>query len=328
LDVNRALDRGEDGADAEDAGEEDPAEPDESPADAAPEQDAEEDAGASGVDAGDTGLLDAGSELDAGAAVDAGAADAGPLALTLIGQPFVAGASGTACGIAYDGVRDSLWVLACSGATVQQFSPAGVQLSSLARAGESADDVDLDFAPADFSLGGAAVAAGDMLLINGESGPAEIYVVPPDVDAGTPRSLATQFGASHVVGGAFHIARGTFFAVQDRVPGSPLGNVVAEIDATSGAVLRSFSTLPNYDVNYGDLEVCQSTGNLLLVSSAESTVGEFTPDGTFVAKHALPNGVSGLSGIGLDDATGTAWLSSTSRNVFRVTGLPCPRYMR
>lgn len=330
LDINRALDtERDDGGEQLDASDEAAGED----ADALDDAPNEERDAALELDAGenggglDDGSADAGTAEDAGASADAaGAADAGPSSLALVGQPFVAGSSGSACGIAYDSQRDSIWVYACSGATLQQFSTAGAQLASLPRPGEAANDVDVDFAPAAFSLGGVAVATGDMLFIDGESGPAEIYLVPPELDAGAPRSLATQFGASHVVGGAYHIARGTFFAIQDRVPGSTLGNQVAEIDAATGAVLRSFSTLPDFDVNYGDLEVCQATGNLLLVSSNESTLGEFTPEGNFIAKHALPSGVSGLSGIGLDDATGTAWLSSTSRNVFQVSGLPCPRY--
>ena len=69
--------------------------------------------------------------------------------------------------------------------------------------------------------------------------------------------------------------------------------------------------------------MCASTGNLLLVSSAESSIGEFTPDGAFVATHALPAGVSSLSGIGLDEGSGEVWVAGTGGLVWRLGGAPC-----
>ena len=44
-----------------------------------------------------------------------------------------------------------------------------------------------------------------------------------------------DFGASHVVGGAYHTARASMFAVQDRVAGAVDGNVIAELDPITGA---------------------------------------------------------------------------------------------
>ena len=45
--------------------------------------------------------------------------------------------------------------------------------------------------------------------------------------------------------------------------------------------------------------------------SIEASIGEFTPTGTFVQAHALPASVSSLSGIGVDDSSGEAWVSGT-----------------
>lgn len=44
----------------------------------------------------------------------------------------------------------------------------------------------------------------------------------------------------------------------------------------TGAVVASFSTMPAFDVNYGDLDICTSSGRLFLVSSNEMTVAEMT----------------------------------------------------
>jgi outer membrane protein assembly factor BamB len=212
-----------------------------------------------------------------------------------------------------------VWVYPCSGATIHPFSGAGVAGTPIARPGEVANDVDVEVAGAAFTLGTTTLAAGDVVFINGETATAELYTP----QAGTAVALATAYGADHVVGAALHPMRGTVFAVQDRVAGN-VGNVIAELDATTGAVLASFSVLPAFSVNYGDLEVCRSNGYLFVVSSDEPTLAVFTPTGTLVDEYPLPAEVaSGASGIGLDDAAGAAWISSTNGNLVRIAGLPC-----
>jgi len=226
---------------------------------------------------------------------------------------------GTLCGIAYDHVATQVWVYPCDNANLTRFSPAGTVLGTLARPGEVANDVDVDVAPAALTLGTTAVAAGDLIVINGETGPADLYV--PTLSAAL--AVATAFGDSHVVGGAYHVARTSVFAVQDRVAGATNGNVIAELDPVTGAERARFSTLPAFDVNYGDLDVCQATGNLFVVSSIETTVAELTPTGALVAEYALPAAVVSASGIGIEDGTGAAWISGTGGGVWRITGLPC-----
>lgn len=49
---------------------------------------------------------------------------------------------------------------------------------------------------------------------------------------------------------------------------------------------------------------------------------ELAPDGMLVGDHALPAGVSALSGIAFDDARGEAFLTGTSGKVWRVGGFP------
>lgn len=242
-------------------------------------------------------------------------------ALTTLGQFNPSQASGL-CGIATHDETGDVWVVGCSGADVQRYSSTGTFLSSVPRPGEPANDVDVEIAPVPFTLGSTPVPAGTVLFINGETGPAEIYAV--DASTGIVlETLMTSFGDNHVVGGAYHPSRGTFFLIQDRVPGDPDGNRVAEIDPATGSVLNSFQISTFFDVNFGDIDVCGSSGNLYFVSSVEARVAEITADGVLVQYHDLPAGVTGLSGIGQDDVTGDTWVGGTGGTAWLLGGLPC-----
>jgi hypothetical protein len=241
--------------------------------------------------------------------------------LAILGQ-FNPSNAADLCGIGFDPTSGQLWVYGCSESTVQRYSSAGSFLSSVARPGESANDVDVELAPTAFNFASTAVSQGSLLFINGETGVAEIYAV--DKSTGSSLgTLITSFGVSHVVGGAYHPGRASLFLIQDQVPPAADRNRVAEIDPVSGLVLNTFQTTPSFAVNFGDLEVCGSSQNLLVVSSSQTSIGEFTPTGSFVQTHALPAGVSSLSGIGIDDATGEIWVSGTGGVVWRLGGGPC-----
>jgi hypothetical protein len=263
--------------------------------------------------------LGAGDMADAGATevAEAGGGDA-PGTTTKVAQ-FTS--SLRACGLAYSDPTATIWVFPCSSTMAHAFSPAGVAMGTLALQGESADDGDLDVAPTAFMLGTTAIQAGTLLFTNGESGTAEIYAYDPTTRMPLGM-LATMYGDNHVVGASFHTARGTLFAVQDRQTGA--GNTVAEINVGTGAVSGTFPTTPAVSVNYGDVEVCQPTGNLLVVSSDRTDLGEYTPAGAFVRYHNLPPDVTGLSGIAVDDATGELWVTGTGGTVWKVGGTPCP----
>jgi len=255
-----------------------------------------------------------------------------PLLLAAVAPPASAGLGllgqfhpgvGSLVSAAFDQANGTVWVHGTFAADVRQYTLAGAFVSSVPRPGESADDIDLEIAPEALLLAGTPVPAGTLLVINGESGAADIYAV----DKGTGAVLATlhtAFGTSHVVGGAYHAARGTFFLVQDRVPPAAADqSLVAEVDALTGAVLGSFKTdvsLPGFTVFFGDLDVSAATGNLRVVSSDESALAEFTPTGTLVQQHALPAGVASLSGLGLDDAGGGAWVSESGGAVLHLGG--------
>lgn len=231
--------------------------------------------------------------------------------------------AGGLCGLGYDQTAGNVWVYDCSAATIQNFAPDGTFLGSVPRPGESANDVDVEFAPEAMTLAGAAaIPAGTLLFINGESGPAEVYAV--DKTSGAViATLNSQFGASHVVGGGYSTTRDAFFLVQDNVPGPADENRVAEVDPDSGWVLSTFQTTGTFSVNFGDLDVSTVTGNLFIVSSIQSSIAEYTPDGTLVTTHPLPAGVGNLSGIGLNCPAREAWVADTGGTIWRLGDVPC-----
>ena len=242
--------------------------------------------------------------------------DAAPVVLVEDGQFSVS----NSCALGYDHTTDLVWIYPCSAANILSYTTAGVAGATVTRPGESANDVDIDFASAAFTLGTTAVTDGTMLFINGETAVADIYIT-DKAGIAAPIMQATGFGNSHVVGGGFHNSRGTFFVVEDLFGGGT-ANTIAELNVATGAVVNSFSIASEFSVSFGDMDVCQSTGNLFVVSSVETTVAEFTPTGVFVDEYDLPVGVTGLTGIGMDDSTGEAWVSSFS-TVFNITGMPC-----
>jgi hypothetical protein len=242
-------------------------------------------------------------------------------ALSILGQ-FDPANAGSLCGLAYDPFSQAVWIYGCSGTSIQEYSRSGSYLNAVVRPGEPADDVDVEAAPEILQLGVTLIPAVALLFVNGESGFAEIYAV-DNVTGLVLATLQTSFGASHVVGGAYHPGRNTIFLLQDRVPVAAERNRIAEIDPTTGSVLGSFQITGVFDINFGDIEVCASTGNLLVVSSIQTSLAEYTPGGALVQLHALPVGVASLSGIGHDDETGEAWVGGTRGSVWQLGGVPC-----
>lgn len=226
------------------------------------------------------------------------------------------------CSLAHDPSLGEIWVYDCSAAQIEHYDTSGNFINAFPFPGEAANDVDLEIAPENLTLGTTSVLAGQLLVLNGETNEVDIYALDPNTGTilGT---LNTQFGVSHVVGGGYDPLRDTFFVIQDNVPGSSDENTIAEIDPVSGAVMNSMQITSSFNVSYGDLDISNISGNLFLVSSVENTIVEFTPAMAFVQALNLPATVSGLSGLSLDCATAKAWASNTSGTIFSITGFDC-----
>ena len=123
--------------------------------------------------------------------------------------------TGQLAGAGFDPATDRVWAYGSSDASVLAFDRTGAPITSIARPGEGANDVDVEFAPETLTLGGVTVPAGTMLFINGESGTADVYAVDP-TDGTVLATLVTAFGNNHVVGGAWHPQRDTLFLVADQ----------------------------------------------------------------------------------------------------------------
>lgn len=245
--------------------------------------------------------------------------------LTILAQ-FNPSNTGGTCGIAYNAPAGETMVIGCSANTIDRYAEDGTFIASSPLFGESANDVDIDISPASLFLNGTFVDQGQLLLINGETDVAEIYALDQGTNTGID-TLTTAFGVSHVVGGSYHPQRGTFFLVQDMVPSGFQENRVAEVDAVTGDTLQTFPLAPHFVVNYGDLDISPVSGNLFFVSSDEDSsdedsIAEFSPDGVYIAGHALPPGVSALSGIALDNDLEGAWVCNTSGVVFKLGNFP------
>jgi hypothetical protein len=227
---------------------------------------------------------------------------------------------GNMCGVAHSHDNNELWLYDCSDTEIGKYDLEGNFIEFIPMIGGSANDVDLEIAPEDLMLNGSFVPEGSLLLINGESGVAEIYAI-DHLTGEVIDTLVTEFGVSHVVGGAYHPDRDSFYLIQDNVPSGDNANLITEIDPLSGAILDSLPLEGFFDVNFGDLDISSFSGNLFLVSSVETSIAEYTPDGVFIQELPLPEGLTGQSGISLDCENGEAWIVSSAAN--RITGFIC-----
>ena len=255
-------------------------------------------------------------------ALGCGGAASGQLTLVDSFSPGI----GDLVAVGFDPATDLVWTHAGFETNMWSYTRAGAAQTSIARPGGNADDFDLFIAPEPVDIGGTVVPKDTLLVVNGESGVAEVYAVNKATGA-VLATLVTAFGQSHVVGATYHAGRNTLFLVQDRnASTASQRSLIAEINPITGAVINTFGTgSAAWTVNYGDIEAHPTTGHLWVVSSDETTTRVFTPTGAFVAEHALPVAVGALSGIGFDVARGEAWVSNpTTDALHRLGGVSAP----
>lgn len=224
---------------------------------------------------------------------------------------------GSLVGLAANEYQQALHLYPSFGANIHKTDRLGVALGSIPRQGEAANDVDLDIAAQAFLLKDVRVPQGTLLFINGETDATEVFALDPQSGALLSR-LDTAFGASHVVGGAFNSKTGTLWLVQDNVPAANIGDQVAQIDPISGQVISQFGLVTaahSFSVSFGDLHVNPVNGNLLIASSIQPAIAEFSQSGQLIRQMVLPAGVSSISGLASSADGKTLWLASTSGEV-------------
>jgi RHS repeat-associated protein len=201
---------------------------------------------------------------------------------------------------------------------IRRYTPSGAEvLPRIPRPGTSSNSIDLDFASPS-QIGGTIIPAGTrvLLAINGDNSPQTLYALDPSTGAILASLPLTLAGQS--VGGAYHAALNTYFEVEWNT------DVVREINLETGAVIRSFPVRPAgspaFDLDFGDVEIDPATGNLLVVGSPQvAVVRELSPTGIWIRDHDFTAlGLTGMSGIALDEATGRLWVSNINGNVYEL----------
>lgn len=224
---------------------------------------------------------------------------------------------GALVALAANEYQQQLYLYPSFGSGIHRMDRTGEIFGAIPRQGEAANDVDLDIAAQSFQLKDVRVPQGALLMFNGETDATEIFALDPQTGALLSK-LDAVFGNSHVVGGAFNAKTGTLWLLQDNVPASGLGDKVAQIDPVTGQVISSFNLVTpahSFSVSFGDLHVNPLNGNLLIASSIQGAIAEFSQSGTLLRQFALPAGVANISGMALSADGKSLWLASTAGEV-------------
>ncbi|MEQ1563152.1 MAG: hypothetical protein ABL935_07115, partial [Nitrospiraceae bacterium] len=173
----------------------------------------------------------------------------------------------------------------------------------------------LQFLQTGLTLGGTAVPAGSLLLVQGASNPDRILAV----NATTGAILATLVLPTNFefTSGIYDAVTGHIFAASYSGTNQPPDKVF-ELDPATGAVLNSFVVpslvFPNGDIVHSGLALDPTSGNLWLGSSQSTVVVELTKTGTVVRTVDLLHqglAVNELTGIAFD-GTGALWVSTSN----------------
>ncbi|MGE0158265.1 MAG: Ig-like domain-containing protein [Gemmatimonadales bacterium] len=226
---------------------------------------------------------------------------------------------GALIGVAFDQVARSLFLYDDFTTVILEYTTAGVAVPpTIPSPGTSSNDYDLEFLPEAVNVGGTVVPANTLIVMNGEDTPLRrVYAL----DKSTGAVLdSTTIPMSDPVGLSYHATRNTFFGIDWT------RDVIEELDPATGAVLASFPVAPvgapAWDTFYGDVEVDQRTGSLILVSSSQPVVRILSATGALLADVDVGSlGVTNMAGIAWDDATATAWITTTSGDVWEVAGI-------
>jgi Ca2+-binding RTX toxin-like protein len=222
--------------------------------------------------------------------------------------------------VGLDPVSGNLFVYGEHDADIVEFTQSGTEVSPripFPRPGATSNDFDLDFASEPLTIANTSVPANSLLAVNGDESPEMLYAL--NKDDGSSVASRTMYSGADPVGLAYHPGRDSLFFVEYNL------DELVETPTNDGAVLNRFSLTPSgsdlFTVFYGDVDVNEATGNLLVLGSDIAKIRELTPTGGFVRDidvSALNMG--GMTGIALDSA-GNAWISTFSGIVYHVGGI-------
>jgi DNA-binding beta-propeller fold protein YncE len=201
--------------------------------------------------------------------------------------------------VAFDKTNSSLWVVDNDPAMISRIDAASGQvLQSIALTDEAFGSTSffggLQVAPQALTLNGVSVAAGSLLLFNGQTYFDRITAVDPASGAAIATLLLDQ--NYDLTGGVFDPASGHLFVTQRNV--GP--NRIAEIDPATGAQLSSF--VAPFNAAEAGLAIDPVTGNLWYGSYESTEVVELTTAGVEIRRVDLA-----LQGVGINQIAGLAF---------------------
>ena len=166
-------------------------------------------------------------------------------------------------------------------------------------------------------LAGLLLLVGSLALLPSALGaPVEPGSVAPFQAQATGTATVGATGTATVsatgtVGMAYHAGRNTVFVLNFST------GVISEINPSNGATINSFSVQPvgspSFFISFGDLDVDEATGNLLVIGSSQATIRELTPAGIFVRDISVTGLTSSMTGIAVDDFKREAWVAAANR---------------
>lgn len=221
-------------------------------------------------------------------------------------------------GVAYG--NDEVFVFDDFDTLIQVFDRAGNPLRTLPRPGVNSDDFDLDYLDAGINLGGTAVAAGALLVTNGDDSPDTVFAI--DATDGTVLA-SVAIGDDQTVGVSYDPATDRLYSMDWD------SDIVRVFDPADGTQTNSFSVTPAgatpLDVFYGDIDI-DADGNLQIVTDVIEQTRVLTTSGDFVQDFDLallsPSDNLDLTGLAFDNARGEAWVTSRSGLVYQLEGFP------
>ncbi len=219
-------------------------------------------------------------------------------------------------GVGFDDSTDSIFLHPSHSTSIYQYDLAGNQLGSIPDPGDDGNDSDYFFTSHTVNINGTSVPADSLLVIEHETGVAQLIAANP-ITGAVLATVDLNFVTGQLVGGAYHPATDTFFAIDWSA------DVVYQFDGADGSLLNTFGVGPNFDVYYGDLAVNEADGNLYLVSSSQDFLRVLDTAGNFVRDVDLSAvGVLDMSGIAFRESTGEVIIASTNGTIYQVDGLP------
>ncbi len=200
---------------------------------------------------------------------------------------------GLLVGAAFDPTSNNVLVYPDFDTSIYTFTAAGREvLPRIPRPGASSANFDLEITSSPITIGTVSVPVGSLLVINSDNNPKTIYAL--DKNTGNVLASRALTLGGKPVGASFHPSRNSLYLVEFDT------DLVREVNLVTGAVMQSFAVRPSgspaFEVNYGDIAVNPSTGNLLIASDTQNSIRELTPTGQFVRDVPL-NGISKLSGL-------------------------------